>query len=499
MENIFKDLFIFDMANNHNGSVEHGLAIIDAVADVAQKHNIRVGIKFQYRDLDTLIHPDYRDREDVKHIPRFIANRLSSEEFLKLANYARDKGLVTVATPFDEASVRLCIDNGIDIIKIASCSANDWPLLEAVAGASKPVIISTAGLSIHDIDDVVSYFTHKEAQFAIMHCVALYPTPNNMFQMNFMERMIKRYPRVPVGYSGHGDPANSDVAKIAIAKGAHILERHVGIATDEVELNKYSMNPEEIDAWVVSALVAKEITGVSNTKHVAKDEIDSLMSLKRGVYVKNKVSRGEVIKREDVFFSMPCAPGQLTSGDFGKYRAEYVASKDYEVHEAVYEDQETVDSIRVVRTVVHDVKGLLAEASIHLDGKMDLELSHHYGVDSFRRIGATILSVVNREYCKKLIVLLPGQENPSHKHEIKEETFQLLHGDLEIDMDGKLVQLQPGDTLLVERGQWHSFRTDRGAVIEEISTTHARGDSYYKDEKIASLDPMERKTILTEW
>ncbi len=31
---LFKDLFIFEMANNHQGSLEHGLRIIQAMADI---------------------------------------------------------------------------------------------------------------------------------------------------------------------------------------------------------------------------------------------------------------------------------------------------------------------------------------------------------------------------------------------------------------------------------------------------------------------------------
>ena len=53
--------------------------------------------------------------------------------------------------------------------------------------------------------------------------------------------------------------------------------------------------------------------------------------------------------------------------------------------------------------------------------------------------------------------------------------------------------------VLVERGMWHSFSSVGGCVFEEVSTTHIVGDSYYEDEKIAQLDPMQRKTVLDMW
>ena len=105
MNELFKDLFIFEMANNHQGSVEHGLAIINAMSKIARKYGIKAGVKLQYRELDTLIHPDFKDRKDIKHVPRFLETRLKPKEFLTLVDAIRDQGMITITTPFDEASV----------------------------------------------------------------------------------------------------------------------------------------------------------------------------------------------------------------------------------------------------------------------------------------------------------------------------------------------------------------------------------------------------------
>jgi N-acetylneuraminate synthase len=82
---------------------------------------------------------------------------------------------------------------------------------------------------------------------------------------------------------------------------------------------------------------------------------------------------------------------------------------------------------------------------------------------------------------------------------VKEESFQLLHGDLQITRDGDGTSMRPGDIALVERGVWHSFSSRHGAIFEEVSTTHVVGDSYYDDPEIASIDPMQRKTVLEAW
>ena len=498
MSEFFKDLFIFEMANNHQGSVEHGLEIVSAMGKIARKYGIKAGVKFQYRDLHTLIHPDFRNREDVKHIPRFQSTRLTSNEFLTLVDAVRDQGLTTIATPSDEPSIQQCLDHGIQIIKIASPSATDWPLIEAVTETKRPVIISTAGLSIYEIDNIVSFFSHREISLALLHCVGMYPVPDNLLQLNFINRLINRYPNVPVGYSGHERPDNLNAVKIAVSKGATILERHVGIPTDTIKLNKYSMTPEQTEAWVASALGAKDMCGPADDRQTSQDEFESLLSLKRGVYAARDIKKRATIKRGHVFFAMPCMEGQTTSGEFGRHRAVFVASRDYKRGEPIHEHRQP-DTISMIRGIIHDAKGMLHESHVKLGKGSTIELSHHYGVEHFRQTGALIVNVINREYCKKLVVLLPAQRHPNHYHKIKEETFQLLWGDLEMNLNGIIHKMSPDDLILIERGAWHSFTTSGGAIFEEVSTTHVYDDSYYEDERISKLDPMQRKTTMESW
>jgi len=61
-------------------------------------------------------------------------------------------------------------------------------------------------------------------------------------------------------------------------------------------------------------------------------------------------------------------------------------------------------------------------------------------------------------------------------HKIKEETFQLLYGDLQVEIDGKVFDLKPGDIQTVMRGEKHAFTSRKGAEFEEISTTHVKND-----------------------
>ena len=491
----FENLVIFEMANNHQGSVEHGLEIIRLLGEAARKHHINAAVKFQYRDLDTMIHPDYKDRTDVKHIPRFLSTRLTSDQFYTMVSAVREEGMLTMCTPFDEKSVDLCMDHGIDIIKIASCSATDWPLLEKVAETGRPVIISSGGKTFSDMDKIYNFLMHRNVDFAMLHCVGLYPVGYEYVQLDCIDKMKNRYPHIPVGYSGHEDPNDFTVVQMAIAKGATIVERHIGLATDTIKLNAYSTDARNVGDWLTAIENARKICGEPNKKYISQEEITSMNELARGCYAARKIKQGEKIERDDVFFAMPCENGQTTSGVF---LPGMIASKDYDVNEAIYEKR-AVSITSDTRSIIHDVKGMLNEAHITVGNEFELELSHHYGLEHFRNYGVTMINIINREYCKKLLIVLPGQKQPVHYHKVKEESFQVLYGTLTLTLDGKETEVKEGQVITVERNVPHAFTSKEGCVFEEVSTTHVKNDSYYEDPTIAHLDVMERKTILKNW
>lgn len=495
MNQKFENLLIFEMANNHQGSVQHGLDIIHALGAVSRKYQINAAVKLQYRDLDTMIHPDYVGRTDVKHIPRFLSTKLSKDEFYTLVKAIRDEGMVTMCTPFDEASVDTCMDHGIDILKVASCSATDWPLLEAVAKTRRPVIISTGGKTFSDMDKIYNFLVHRNVDFAMLHCVGLYPVGYEYIQLNCMDKIKNRYPDIPFGYSGHENPKDFSIAQMAVAKGAHILERHIGLATESITLNSYSTDVRDISKWIEAVQNARKICGSSSQKFISNEELQSMNELARGCYAVVPIKKGQEIKRSDVFFAMPCSSGQTTSGMF---QEGIIATKDYSTNEGIYETR-AVSLTSDTRSIIHDVKGMLYEAKIVVGSQFELELSHHYGLEHFRHYGATIINVINREYCKKLIVILPGQQHPNHYHKVKEESFQVLSGILTLTLDGVTREVKAGEVITVERNVPHAFTSSEGCIFEEVSTTHAKNDSYYEDEKIAKLDVMERKTILENW
>lgn len=494
-----KPLFILEMANNHMGSLEHGLKLVAAFAEVCRPFPFHFAFKLQYRHLDSFIHPDYQGRSDLKYVKRFQETRLTREAFKTLVAHIRACGFLAVCTPFDETSVGWVEEDGFDILKIASCSLTDWPLLERVAKTALPVIASTATASTEEMDSVVSFLTHRSKEFALLHCVAEYPTPPEKIQLNQIDFLRNRYPQTPIGYSTHEPPASLASLPMVIAKGATILEKHVALPTPEYPVNAYSSTPEEYRRWLEAAVAALALCGGSAEQraHPTAGELSSLHGLRRGAFATREIPAGTRLTDQDLFFAIPCQEGQVTANDWSKYRLFTTQEPLVAGAPVLFAHTSHVNARQKIHEIVTEVSRMLRKGHIMVPGAAELEISHHYGLERFHENGATMITVINRQYCKKLIVLLPGQNHPEHYHKLKDETFYVLHGTLYITLEGEEKEIQAGQIITVSNGVSHSFRSTEGVVFEEVSTTHFGNDSFYTDPTIQT-NP-HRKTYQTYW
>jgi sialic acid synthase SpsE/mannose-6-phosphate isomerase-like protein (cupin superfamily) len=486
------------MANNHMGDVEHGIHIIRELRSATAHLNTRIAVKFQYRQLDTFIHPDFQTRMDIKYVKRFNETRLSKADFLRMKAEVDACGMETICTGFDEASIDLIESQGFTHLKIASCSFTDWPLLERIVKSPLPVIASVGGADVIEIDRVVSFFEHRGVSLSLMHCVAEYPTPDHLLNLSQIDFLRTRYPNLTVGFSTHERPELLDAVKIAAAKGAVLFERHVGVPTVRYPLNAYSSTPAQAAAWIEAALGALAMCGVANARADATAaETRELHALRRGVFLKQSVKAGDKVCPDNVFFAIPSMEGQRSANDFSKY-SEFSATADIPARGALTRLNSTcIDRFKAVCEVVNKVREFVRVSGVSLPKKADVEISHHFGIENFDQTGAVILNFVNRSYCKKAIVMLPGQKHPEHCHKVKEETFFILHGSMTLRLDGKVSMLQEGDSVLVSPGEWHSFETEKGVIFEEISSTHIVQDSFYSDPSVTANK--SRKTFVTYW
>jgi sialic acid synthase SpsE len=313
-KDFFEDLFVLEMANNHLGSLERGLKIIGEFSQVVRFNNVRATIKLQFRDVSSFIHKDFIDRNDLRYVKKTLDTRLSDDDYATLVRAVRQAGFTATATPFDERSVDLCSELGIPIIKIASSDLNDWVLIEKIAKTKKPVIVSTGGSSIKDMDDIVTFFANRNIPLGINHCVSIYPSEDSELELNQVDFLRNRYPHNTIGFSTHEYSDWSNSMLVAYAKGARMFERHIDINSDGVRVSPYCTLPHQADEWFKAFHKAKELCGAPGTQKriPPKKEIEYLDALVRGVYARTDLPEGHCLTEDDVYLAIPLQKGQLS-------------------------------------------------------------------------------------------------------------------------------------------------------------------------------------------
>ncbi|HTW94065.1 MAG TPA: N-acetylneuraminate synthase family protein [Tepidisphaeraceae bacterium] len=315
---LFEDLFVLEMANNHRGDVQRGLKIIADFSRLVRFNNVRAAIKLQFRDVNQFIHKNFRDRRDIRYIERTLQYQLPKKDMATLVDAIRKAGCIPSATPFDEVSVDLCVELGVQILKIASSDLNDWFLIEKIGKTRKPVIASTGGSSLKDTDDLVTFFNNRNIPLALNHCVSIYPSQADELELNQIDFLRHRYPNHTIGFSTHEGGDWSSSMLVAYAKGARTFERHIDIASDGAQVAPYCSLPEQIDTWFKTWHKARELCGGSDTaKRVPPEkEVRYLDALVRGVYAKRDLPQGHVLIHEhiadDVYLAIPLQKGQIS-------------------------------------------------------------------------------------------------------------------------------------------------------------------------------------------
>lgn len=313
-QRLFDGLFVLELANNHWGRLDRGMRIVSDFARIVRFNNVKAAIKLQFRDVDHFIHRDFRDRQDIRYIKKTLDTRMGKADYRQLVDHVRASGCVRMATPFDESSVDLCEELGIEIIKIASSDLNDWVLIEKIASTRKPVAVSTGGSSLKDVDDLVTFFRNRNIPLAINHCVSIYPSEDSELEINQIDFLRDRYPENVIGFSTHEMTDWASSVLLAYAKGARTFERHIDIDADGIAVSPYCTLPEQADTWFKAHRKAVEMCGAPGTQKriPPSKEVAYLDGLVRGVYARSDLKQDHVITPADVYLAIPLQKGQLS-------------------------------------------------------------------------------------------------------------------------------------------------------------------------------------------
>ena len=298
---------IAEMSGNHNQSLDRALAIVDAAAK-AGAH----AIKLQTYTADTITLNVRGGSFDINEPDSLWAGK-NLHDLYKLAytpwewhqpimERAKQLGLISFSSPFDETAVDFLEDLDVPAYKIASFENNHLPLIAKAASTGKPLIISTGMASLGDLEMAVR--TARDAgckQLILLKCTSTYPaTPENT-NISTIPHLKKLFD-VEVGLSDH--TMGVGVAVAAVALGATVVEKHFTISRAEGGVDSaFSLEPKELESLVVETKRAWEAIG--DVKYgPTSSEINNL-KFKRSIYVAQNIAKDEVFTETNIKIVRP--------------------------------------------------------------------------------------------------------------------------------------------------------------------------------------------------
>ncbi len=217
-----KCFVIAEVAQSHDGSLGLAHSFVDAFAAAgadAVKFQTHIAhaestpaepfrVKFSYADATRY---DYWKRMEF-----------TPEQWAGLKSHAEERGLVFLSSPFSMAAFEVLQALGIGAWKVASGEISNPPLLDAMIGSGKPILLSTGASGWDEIAAAVARFDRAGVAFAVLQCTSRYPTPLAAVGLNVMDQM-RRF-GAPVGLSDHSGTVYPALA--AMARGAAVIEVH---------------------------------------------------------------------------------------------------------------------------------------------------------------------------------------------------------------------------------------------------------------------------------
>ena len=149
----------------------------------------------------------------------------SPEQIVILKQECEKYNVKFMSTPFDEPSLNLLCEIGVDLLKVASFDIGNLPFLEKIARTRLPVVISTGGANNRQIEESVSLVCKTHNDLALLHCVSEYPCPAEKLSLSKISEMSKKYDDINIGLSDHFNGISS--GPIAYLLGARVFEKHV--------------------------------------------------------------------------------------------------------------------------------------------------------------------------------------------------------------------------------------------------------------------------------
>jgi len=314
---------IAEIGVNHDGDPERALAMVASAAEAGAD-----AVKMQCFEADRLMsraaklamyQKEAGERDPVEMLKRL---ELSLESMGRVVEAAHSLGLHAIVTIFSLELSESAVALGWDAYKVGSADVVNIPLIEKLAEAGKPLIISTGAATEEEIASTVPQYGD-----VFLHCVSSYPTPLECTHLAGIAALADlcrevcgstvadsptSRPIPVVGYSDH--TPDVETGALAVAVGACVLEKHMthdrtAVGPDHAA----SLEPGQFAEYVRLCHEAWERLGPRRIV-VQDGEQDVRAVSRQSITTTRLLEPGHVLTRDDLTIKRPgtgLAPGLL--------------------------------------------------------------------------------------------------------------------------------------------------------------------------------------------
>jgi N-acetylneuraminate synthase/sialic acid synthase len=300
---------VAEIGHNHQGSLVKARDLVRASKECSAD-----AVKFQKRDNSTLFTRAFYDSpydNENSFGPTYGAHRealeLSPDDWLDLKRYAHELGLAFVAAAFDLPSADFLGELGVDAFKFASGDLLNLPLQRHIAAFGKPLLLSTGGGTLEDIERAVDAILPLNPQLAVLHCTASYPAEVEDLNLRVITTLRERYPELVIGYSDHHN--GIAMSLVAYLLGARVIEKHFTLnhawkGTD----HPLSLMPEGMRKLVRDLRRAPVALG-DGVKRPLPSEESALRKMGKQLVAARDLEVGHVLGASDLAIKSPAEGG----------------------------------------------------------------------------------------------------------------------------------------------------------------------------------------------
>ncbi|MBA3845227.1 MAG: N-acetylneuraminate synthase family protein [Planctomycetes bacterium] len=330
---------IAEVAQAHDGSLGTAHAYIDAIAVAGAD-----AVKFQTHiaAAESTARERFRinfSHQDVTRYDYWERMEFTEEQWIGLAEHARDKGLIFLSSAFSEAAIDLLERLGMQAWKVGSGEIASVYLVERMARTRKPVLLSTGMATWADIDATAQAISAHGAPYAIFQCASKYPCPPRAWGLNAIDEIRRRY-GCPVGFSDHSGAPYAGLA--AAALGADLLEVHVAFSRECFGPDVVaSVTTGELRMLVDGIRAIRESVESPVDKDTAAVELEGLRALfAKSIVAARDLSPGHRLMAEDLAFKKPGSGANPSrAGEFIGRRLRMPVTRDALITEEIFDNE----------------------------------------------------------------------------------------------------------------------------------------------------------------